>query len=242
MNKNSIPFFFYLKELKYNLFIYFFLILFYFTIFYFFSNQILYIILQYTYIYKFFNYFIFTNLTELFLTKCFNSLLLTFFVLIPILFLQIWFFFSNGFYKYENFFLIQFFFFFFFLYVLNIYICFKYLLPYSCNFFLNFKDLNIEFLLNFHFEPKLNFFFSFLFKILIYLLFIYLYFIFAILLLFFKKIKIKVLTQFRKFFYIKFLIIASLIAPPDLFSQIFLCIPLIFLFEFIIFILFFNKN
>ena len=109
-------------------------------------------------------------------------------------------------------------------------ILYNIILPASFNFFLGFQNVNV------YFEAKINEYLEF------YLTFYRLWIInsqilsLIICLLFFLDITNSFIKKSRKLFYALFVILATLITPPDIFSQLFSILILGFVYE--LFILF----
>ena len=109
-----------------------------------------------------------------------------------------------------------------------------FLIPLTWNFFLSFQDLTVTCSFNLHFEAKLNEYLNF------YISFYYLcgfycqFFVLLLLFLNYLGINIKVIKRFRKFYYYCFTIISTLISPPEILSQIFISLIVIFMYEFLL--------
>lgn len=229
-----------LYELKYN-FIIFFITLFYlFFVSYYFSNQLIYIFINILTNNNLLKYFIFTNITELFITNIVISIFISTFISIQLLIIQFWFFLSSGLFKFENLKFIKFYSIFIFL---NFFIIFIILIKFIPNILLFFININENFsnkyLFNIYFEPKFNNYFNFIFISYIYIYLIFIYFFILFYVIFNKIFNIKIFINLRKFFYLKFILISSIISPPDFLNQIFIIFLFIFLFEIFIFIYFY---
>jgi sec-independent protein translocase protein TatC len=109
-----------------------------------------------------------------------------------------------------------------------------FLIPLTWNFFLGFQDLTVTYSFNLHFEAKLYeylyFYVSFYYLCGFYCQF------FSLLLLFlnYTNVNIKVIKKFRKFYYYCFIILSTLISPPEILSQIFISLMAIFIYEFLL--------
>ena len=110
MNKNKIITYLHLHlyELKYNFFIIIITFFYLFIISYYFSDQLIYLLVNNLLNRNMLKYFIFTNITEIFFTNIFISIFISFFLTIQITILLIWFFLSKGLYKFENLIFIKF--------------------------------------------------------------------------------------------------------------------------------------
>jgi len=106
----------------------------------------------------------------------------------------------------------------------------KYLMPMCWNFFLNFQDLYSIKTINIYFEGKMEEYINFYTKICFLLFIISQFCISLFLILDTIKEKIKFVRRSRKMFYLVFLIISTMITPPDVFSQLItlLCFSLVF--------------
>ena len=187
-------------------------------------------------------YFIFTNVTEVFSAYTALIIFMGNQVLILYLCYHTIIFVTLGLYKseYKNVifaFKICFFLFFFSIIIFN-----KILFFSSWNFFLSFQNfINLK-SLTLHFEAKLNEYLSFYFKF--YYLCIFYFQTFLLLILFISYIqnKFKIIKQFRRFFYYIFIVLSTLLTPPDIFSQITLSCSIIFSYEVLVFCVVFKKN
>lgn len=192
--------------------------------------------------YKDFNtidfYFIFTNITEIFSVYLELIVLISFQIICFYIFYSIFIFLSPAFFFKEYKYFIFVFYFIIFFWLFSLFLSNYVLIPFIWNFFLSFQMFSIgQF---FYFEAKLLEYFNFC-------IFIY-YFclvycqVFSFFFLFFidvysKKIYIK---KFRKIYYYCFVILATLISPPEVYSQILIGLILIFFYELVI--LFFMYN
>lgn len=119
-------------------------------------------------------------------------------------------------------------------YFTSIFFFYYILLPITLNFFIGFQNLAINGLFYLHFEAKiteyLNFFLFLYYKCLLYLQF------FAFLFLIFNYfITIQIIKRFRKLFYYLFLILITLICPPEFLTQIYTGLFIIILYELVVF-------
>jgi len=222
-----------LIELKYNFFFFLISFIYLLIICSFFSDQLIFLYTKP--LLKILKYFIYTDITEIFFLNFYISLLTSFLIYLPFLLFQIWFFFSKGLTKKENLNILKIFFFFIFFNFCIIYlICLK-IIPNLWIYFYNINSSN-NYLLNIYFEPKINNYFLFFLYLYIYLYLFFLYPLFIYLFIFLKIFKIKTFIYLRKLFYLQFIIIAAIISPPDIISQLFIAFILILLFEMYIYI------
>nr|AEP41333.1 SecY [Phytophthora syringae] len=230
-----------LFELKYNFFIILITFFYLFIISYYFSDQLIYLLVNNLLNQNMLKYFIFTNITEIFITNIFIAMFITTFITIQLSFLLIWFFLSKGLHKFENLIFIKFYFIFFFFNLIIINFIFTNIIPYIWNFLLNLNFTNI-YLLTIYFEPKINNYFDFFFSSFIYIFIIFIYFFILFFFLFNNIFSIKLLINLRKFFYLKIILFSALITPPDMINFLLIYIIFIFIFEIFIYIsIYLNK-
>lgn len=176
-------------------------------------------------------YFIFTNLTDIFSTYLRLVYFLGNQILFFFFFYHLFLFLAPGLYRaeYTNFtkllcLSLTF-------WICSIFVLNKYLLPFSWQFFLSFQTSATQPVLNFYLEAKINEYINF---------YINLYYIcclnFQLFILFFIfldhiKENLTSLKIFRKFFYFSFFLIATLLTPPDVFSQVFIGLSSVIVYE-----------
>ena len=238
MNKNKIITYLHLHlfELKYNFFILLITFFYLFIISYYFSDQLIYLLVNTLLNRNMLKYFIFTNITEIFITNIFIASFIATFLTIQIIIILIWFFLSPGLYKFENLMFIKFYILFllFNLFIINL--IFTNIIPNIWNFFLNLNFSNF-YILTIYFEPKINDYFKFIFSSFIYIFIIFFYFFILFFLFFNNYFKIKMFINLRKFFYLKIILLSALITPPDILNLLLIYFLLFFIFEIIIYIL-----
>jgi sec-independent protein translocase protein TatC len=204
-----------------------------------FLEELLYISIQPISHYKGFN-LIFTEISNAFLSY-FNLIIIFSIILtLPFLVLNILLFIIPSLYKYECVSIIYLINSSFFLIISATYFINKVFLPLILNFFFKFEIMDYPF--SIFFEGRIDTYLTFIIKI---------YYLFNIIFQFpliiigcflLKLITIKMLINYRKIFYFSFIIIASILTPPDILSQILLVIPFIIFFELTIFFLILIKN
>ena len=230
-----------LLELKYNLFILSVGMFYLFTVSYYFSDQLIYLLVNNLLNKNMLKYFIFTNITEIFITNIFIAIFISVFLSLPLVLLLICFFLSKGLYKYENFFFLKFYILCIVFNFLIIKLIFIQIIPHIWSFLLDLNFSNL-YIFPIYFEPKINKYFDFIFSSFIYIFLIFNYFFIFFFSIFFNILKINIVTTFRKFFHLKILLVSALITPPDILNFLGLYILLLFLFEIIIyFLIFVNK-
>nr|AEP41141.1 SecY [Phytophthora cf. citrophthora 2 FM-2011] len=230
-----------LFELKYNFFIILITFFYLFIISYYFSDQLIYLLVNNLLNQNMLKYFIFTNITEILITNIFIAIFITTFLTIQLSILLIWFFLIKGLYKFENFIFLKFYILFiiFNLFIINF--IFTNIIPHIWNFLLNLNFSNL-YILTVYFEPKINNYFDFIFLSFIYIFIIFIYFFILFFLIFNNIFKIKIIINLRKFFYFKIILLSALITPPDIFNFFLIYIIFIFIFEIFIYIsIYLNK-
>ena len=187
-------------------------------------------------------YFIFTNVTEVFsaytalIIFIGNQILILYLCYHTIIFVTL------GLYKseYKNLiFLLKicFFLFFFSITIFN-----KILFFSSWNFFLSFQNfLNLK-SLTLHFEAKLNEYLNFYFKFYYICILYFQTFLLLILFISYMQNQLKIIKYFRRFLYYIFILVSTLLTPPDVFSQIILSSSIIFSYEILVFSVILKKN
>lgn len=225
-----------LFELKYNFIIFSITFFYLFFVSYYFSNQLIYIFINIFKNSDFLKYFIFTNITELFITNIIISIFISTFISTQLLIIQFWFFLSSGLFKFENLKFIKFYIIFVLLNFIIINIILIKIIPNIFFFFININEsFSNKYLFNIYFEPNFNNYFNFIFISYIYIYLVFIYFFILFYIIFNKIFNIKILINLRKFFYLKFILISSIISPPDLLNQLFIILLFIIFFEISIF-------
>nr|AFQ02381.1 SecY [Phytophthora cuyabensis]AFQ02382.1 SecY [Phytophthora cuyabensis] len=243
MNKNKIQTYLqlHLFELKYNFIIICITFLYLFIISYYFSDQLIYLLVNNLINKNMLKYLIFTNITEIFITNIFIATFISLFIIIQLSIILIWFFLLTGLYQFENFIFIKFYFFFIIFNFIIINNIFTNIIPHIWNFLLNLNFSNL-YILTIYFEPKINNYFNFIFSLFIYIFSILIYFFILFVLIFNNILKIQIIINLRKFFYLKIIILSALITPPDFINFLIIYIFFILIFEiFIYFLLYINK-
>lgn len=187
-------------------------------------------------------YFIYTNLTEVFSTYLEMAISVSLYLTIPLVFYQLWQFFSPGLYYKEisqikpiiligliNYLLISIF-------------LYNPILSWLWSFFTSFENAESD-LLGIHFEAKLNEYLKFINHLYFYIgLLLQLFLTTITSFLFFISGNILKLINFRKYFYVSVIVLAALVTPPDVISQLILACPLFFCYELILFIILIQKE
>jgi sec-independent protein translocase protein TatC len=190
---------------------------------------------------KEFVYFIFTDVTEVFsvfvLIVSFLSNQVTFFFFIYHLIL----FFLPGLYQTEYYKIRSILQIVFFVYFILIFFFNDIVLPYCWNFFVSFQNFLFIESITLYFEAKINEYLKFYFEF--YFIFVSYFSILIVLIFFLVNIQknLQLLKKFRKSILFCFIMMSTLLTPPDVVSQIFLGIFLIFSYELIFFSILFKK-
>lgn len=171
------------------------------------------------------------------MTKIYLCFVITIYISIYIFIIQFYFFLIPGLYNYENIKTLKFIIIFLLYNIIIIIFFINFFFPKIWLFF-NENNILDQLLsnINFYFEPKFNEYFSFFFFSFIYsvTIFYYIFFLYFYIFLKINDKKIKVLINFRKFFYSKFLLISFIFSLPDFISQIFIFLFLVIIFEILI--------
>lgn len=180
-----------------------------------------------------FPHFIATNLPEIFLCLIKFTTYLAFYCSFPIILIQSWVFFTPALYRYEykivrNFLILSLFFYF----ISNFILC-THLLPYCWEFFsgfqLSYEKTGISVQLEARLYEYVNFFTKTFFSINLSLNFC------LFLSFFLLKFPIHVLTKLRRIVYFSNFVIATLVTPPDILSQVVIGTSLILTYELFLF-------
>lgn len=193
---------------------------------YYYSDLILYILAK-----PLGRHLIYTNITEAFFTYIELSLWIALLFLIPVFLFEVWLFIIPGLYLYERQILNYLFFVFFFFIIISLLLGFLIIIPLIIKFFLGFEINSLELIYNINLEAKIYdymkviFKFLFLFCILLQIPNIF------IILFYFNLIQFDFLLKMRKVFALIILILAAIISPPDILSQVAIFIPIMIIFE-----------
>lgn len=165
------------------------------------------------------NYFILTSITELFNVFYFISLFIIKYILYYFVYYHTVSFLALGLYEKEYKYLKDFFSMSVFLWALSTSLFLSLFLPLTYDFFFNFQQKSTE-TLNLFFEPKIEEYFCFILN-----LYSQSYIGFQLLLIFavffeHTKTNLTLIKNLKKFIYVFILLIATIITPPDILSQI----------------------
>lgn len=172
------------------------------------------------------NYFIYTGITEAFTSYLILTIFSSFVICIPNLLLQIWLYIIPGLYNYERRSLKYKLILIVFMILIGIERSIHLLIPFTYLFFINFNQ-NIVTLI-----PKLNEYVNFVLNSIITLTLV----LSIPMIIYITNIKSSVLIFLRKYMIILILIVGGIITPPNIISQLLICIPFIIIYEFLIYI------
>ncbi len=174
---------------------------------------------------------IYTNLTEAFLTYVKLSLFCSIICTFPFLALQFYLFIAPALYKKEKKFILAILFFCPLLFFLGALMVYQVILPLAFKFFLGFQSLNPQNGFPIELEAKISEYLD----LIIQLIFAFgLAFQLPIILIFLVKfgvLSVATLKKNRKYFVVIIFIIAAIVTPPDVLSQITLAVPMVLLYE-----------
>lgn len=179
--------------------------------------------------------FVFLKITEAFTSEIYLALLMSLFLTTPLLWLQIWFFLAPGFYRNEQRFLGSLLLISWLLISMSFYLSKNFLLPQAWAFFLSFSDLGARTDLSYlpSLVPYINLSMEIFFGIILSSQLPVIFF----LVIHWGWFSTKRLVASRPWVLLIFLLWAGLISPPDLYSQIFIFLPLYACYESAIFFL-----
>lgn len=173
------------------------------------------------------SYFIFTEITEIFTIYTILSYFVAFQIGIIYFFFHFFLFFSPAFFKKEYKKVKKILIFIFLTWIFSSLISNCLIIPFIWNFFLSFQKLSLFKPIDLYFETKLLEYIEFYISV-YYGCFFYLQiFLFILFLLNYNSRIISAVPKIRKIYYYIFLILVTIITPPDIFSQ--LCITFIFI-------------
>jgi sec-independent protein translocase protein TatC len=204
------------------------------------------------------NEVIFLEITEAFYTELYMLFVISFFISLPLFWIQAWFFLAPGLYSKEQFFLGLLSLCSWLLILFFAYFTEKFLLPKAWAFFLSFGDLSSlkngvplegntsqsgdSSLWQLRFMPSIALYWKLYFQILLAMILSSQFPIILFLLIHWKWLSIDFLIKGRPWWIVFFLSWGALLSPPDLFSQFLIFFPLFFFYEFIVFFTFCQKR
>jgi sec-independent protein translocase protein TatC len=177
--------------------------------------------------------FIYTKLTEAFITECKVAIVFGIFFSLPVIFYQIYMFLAPGLYKNERRAVVPYLFFSPLLFLLGLILVYCVVMPISWRFFLSFQDNNVIMPLNL--EAKISEYIELVTELFLAFGLAFQLPIITNLLVKFQLVSINSLCRARRYVIVLIFILAAILTPPDVISQIFLALPLILLYEVSIF-------
>ena len=187
-----------------------------------------------------FNSFIFTNVTELFSVYIELAFFISKQITVFYIFYHFFSFLLPGLYVYEYSLIKSFFKIIIIFWIISTIIYYYYLAPVIWNFFLSFQENLSKQQINIKFEAKISEYLSFFIEMYNHCHLQFQIFVFIILFLNHHSDNKNLIKQYRKFLYFIFLLVSTIITPPDIFSQLIIYFVLILFFEIMILIQFFK--
>ena len=180
-------------------------------------------------------HFIYTKLTEGFITELKIAFIFGFFLTSPIFFYHLYKFLAPGLYKYEKKIIAPYLFFPPILFLTGVLVVYFIVIPVTWKFFISFQNLTPENGVMIKLEAKISEYVDLIVEL---FMGFGIAFQLPILLIMLTKLKIitaSQLVQFRRYSIVLIFIVAAILTPPDVFSQIILALPLTLLYEISIF-------
>jgi sec-independent protein translocase protein TatC len=174
---------------------------------------------------------IYTNLTEAFLTYLKLSLLAAVFFTFPFLALQLYLFIAPALYKKEKYFILSILFFCPALFLLGALMVYKLVLPLAFKFFLSFQNFNPQNSLPIELEAKISEYLDLIIQLIFAFGIAFQLPIILICLVKFGILSVEGLRKKRKYWIVIIFVIAAVITPPDVLSQLSLAVPMVLLYE-----------
>lgn len=221
------PFQTHCQDVKRHLFLFLALLGILFGITFYYSDQWLYLLMAPLIQIKHSNYFIITDLMEIFSLKLTGALLLSWVIMGLMGLFQGWWFVAPGLYKYENWAIGQILSLFVLLFGFSLYGMGGYLVPHLWCFFYGYETTAYPFLFQWTFEPKLANYILLFLTTLGWMTFVSQYPLVLFLLVKTHILTLSQLTRARKLIYCQLLLVASLLAPPDISSQLLIFVGLV---------------
>lgn len=176
------------------------------------------------------SHFIFTAPAEAFFTFLKVALVAGFFVTCPMIFYQIWAFVAPGLYKEEKLYLLPVVLFSAFFFICGGAFCYLIALPFAFEFFMSYNTELIKAL------PKLSETLSFVLQLLMAFGFVFEMPLFVFFLSRLGIVTADMMRKFRRYAILANVILAAILTPPDVMSQMLMAVPLLLLYELSIFI------
>ena len=174
---------------------------------------------------------IYTNLTEAFLTYIKLSLLASLFFTFPFIAGQLYLFLAPALYKKEKKFILMILFFCPLLFFLGVAMVYQFILPWAFKFFVSFQSFNPQNDFSIELEAKISEYLNLVVQLIFAFGIAFQLPVLLVCLVKFGILSVEGLRKKRKYWIVLIFIVAAVITPPDVISQIALAIPLILLYE-----------
>lgn len=184
--------------------------------------------------------FLATNLPEVFFASLKLTIFLGFYISLPVICINIWLFVKPALYKHEAKKVKLLLRLTAFLYTTTLLFTLVVILPSCWKFFTSFEVKSEIIGMSIHLEARLNEYLNFIFEIFFSLCI--LSYSFLIFFFFIRKYTLTLCIKYRKLLFFAFLCIATIITPPDIFSQIFVTLLLIISYEIFLLSLFISRE
>ena len=178
---------------------------------------------------------IFTGLTEVFISYIRLSLLVSIILSLPFMVYQIWKFIAPGLIKKEKNIILPFLFLIPIMFIIGFSVVYFFVIPVAWDFFVGFNTQISDQGLKVELEPKVNEYLSLILKLILAFGLAFQIPLAIILLTKLRLVSSETLKHNRRYIIVLVFLVAAMITPPDIFSQIILAIPILFLYELCIF-------
>ena len=176
-------------------------------------------------------HFIYTKLTEGFMTELKIAFIFSLFFTFPVFFYHLYKFLAPALYKHEKSMLIPYLFFSPILFLTGIFIVYFIVMPITWKFFISFQNLTPENGVIIRLEAKISEYIDLIIELFTGFGIAFQLPIILIMLTKLKIITVSQLVKFRRYSVVLIFIIAAILTPPDVLSQITLALPLMLLYE-----------
>lgn len=173
--------------------------------------------------------FIYTKLTEAFITECKVAIIFGIFFSLPVIFYHIYMFLAPGLYKNERRAVVPYLFFSPLLFLLGVILVYYVIMPISWRFFLIFQGSSLTMPLNL--EAKISEYIELVTELFLAFGLAFQLPVIINLLVKFQLVSINSLCRVRRYVIVFIFILAAILTPPDVISQILLALPLILIYE-----------
>ena len=180
-------------------------------------------------------YFIYTRLTEGFMTEIKIAFVFSLFFTSPVFFYHLYKFIAPGLYKHEKSMIAPYLFFPPILFLIGVLIVYFVVMPITWKFFISFQNLVPDNGIVMKLEARISEYVDLIIELFTGFGIAFQLPILLIILTKFKIITVSQLIKFRRYSIVLIFIIAAILTPPDVFSQIILALPLMLLYEISIF-------